>query len=464
MSTTTYEYASNGPVEPFWQRIRKFFTLPLDKAVLMRIGGLAVAMVIGLAFAFLGAFGILLALVAVLAVLVMGARYGFKIIERSSKGFLIPSDYPLSDDDLVGPYLPYKFVAMNFVLGLVFGLLTMLTGRNEFFALLFWFAIFVVVIPAATMRLVMTGSLRSALNPVEIVGIVKRIGKPYAALAAFVFCADLCRTYGIAALAAAGGLGAVALGSLGGPKVGLGFGGILLLFVMSAGFWYFTYVICALIGYAMYQYAEKLDISVVGPGEQSLRSTATSHTVDVKARTRDALIGQMVSAGEIKEAIELLSEDLRDRPSDLSLHGRYHRLLLAEGSTVRIEDHTDKYMTLLVKSQNWREALDLYDEAISRRADWAPRDVSNIVPLAQAALRAGKPREAGLLIRGFDKKYPQHADIPRAYLVGAQIMAEYANKPDDARRILEHLVKRHASDPAAAEAGRYLEVMRRMTK
>jgi hypothetical protein len=172
----------------------------------------------------------------------------------------------------------------------------------------------------------------------------------------------------------------------------------------------------------------------------------------------------MVSAGEIKEAIELLAEDLRERPGDLSLHARYHRLVVAEGSSLRIADHTDKYMALLVKSQNWREALELYEEAIARRADWEPREVTTIVPLAQAALRAGKPREAGLLIRGFDKKHPNHPDIPRAYLVGAQIMAEYANKPDDARRILEHLVKHYSSDPVAAEASRYLEVMRRMAK
>jgi TolA-binding protein len=88
-----------------------------------------------------------------------------------------------------------------------------------------------------------------------------------------------------------------------------------------------------------------------------------------------------------------------------------------------------------------------------------PRDVANVVPLAQAALRAGKPKAAGMLIRGFDKKNPNHPDIPRAYLVGAQIMAEYAGKPVEARRILEHLVQRYAGDAAATEAGRYLEVM-----
>ena len=460
--STTYEYAASGPVEPFWQRIHKFFTLPFDRAVLLRLGGLAAATVVALSLVFLGAFGVVLALAAMLGVLVVGARYGFKIIERSSKGFLRPSDYPLSDDDLVSPYLPYKFVGMNFVFGVLFGLLTLLTRGNEFFALVFWFLLFVVIIPAATMRLVITGSLRGALNPTELIALIKRIGKPYAALAAFVFCADLCRTYGMFALGVAGGLGGGALGLFSGPKASLGAGGILLLFFMSAGFWYFTYVICALIGYAMYQYADRLDISVLGPGERSLRSTATARTVDIKARTRDALIGQMVSAGEIKEAIDLLSDDLRERPSDLSLHARLHRLLVAEGSSLRIIDHTDKYMTLLVKSQNWREAMELYEEAIARQADWEPREVVNIVPLAQAALRAGKPKEAGMLIRGFDKKHPNHPDIPRAYLVGAQIMAEYAGKPDEAKRILDYIVQRYGSDPAATEASRYLEVMRRM--
>ena len=91
-------------------------------------------------------------------------------------------------------------------------------------------------------------------------------------------------------------------------------------------------------------------------------------------------------------------------------------------------------------------------------------EVDNIVPLAQAALRAGKPKIAARLVRAFDRKYPNHPDIPRAYLLGAQLMADYGNKPEDAKRILQYLVKRHAGDPAATEAERHLEVMRRMAK
>ncbi|MGZ9074672.1 MAG: tetratricopeptide repeat protein [Burkholderiaceae bacterium] len=452
-----YAYASNGPIEPFWQRdrINRFFLLPLDKAVLARIAGLSVGFVASFALLLFGGFGVFLLVLALMAILVTGVRYGFKIIERSSKGFLLPSDYPLTDDDLVSEYLPYKYAAMTLVFGVLATFLELMSGGNEFVAIVAWLFFFVAIIPAATMRLVITGSLRGALNPTEMIEMIRRIGKPYAALAAFIFVAELCRSYGLAALAAGGGL------SVAGLKTGFGVGTVIQLLLLSTAFWYFTYMICGLVGYAMYQFADALDISVMGPGEQAMRSVANARTINVKARTRDALIGQMVSAGDIKEAIDLLSHDLGERPNDLSLHARLHRLLLAENSTPRIEHHTDSYLKLLVKSENWREAIELVEEAKARRADWMPREVDHIAPLAQAALRQSKPQLAGQLITGFDKKHAVHSDVPKIYLIGAQLMAEWGGKPEEAQRILQHLLKRYPSDAVATEAGRYLQVLSR---
>jgi tetratricopeptide (TPR) repeat protein len=449
-----YEYGNQQTAEPFWQRIQKFFLLPLDRAVLLRIGGLSGALVVSLVLLLFGAFGVVLLAAAAFALLVAGARYGFKIIERSSKGYLIPSDYPLTDVDLLSRYLPYKYVAMNVVFALLAGLFLGVLGGYEILGILIWGFFFVVLMPAATMRLVMTGSLRGALNPAELVNVIRRIGKPYAALCAFVFFADLSRTYGMVFLGTAGGVGA-------GGASGVGFLAAMLVFLLSVGFWYFSYVICALIGYTMYQYADRLQISVVGPGEERLMSSTGRHA-DIKARTRDALIGQMVTQGEVKEAIELLNADLSQRPNDLSLHARLHKLLLAENYTPRIEDHSERYLALLVKSENWREALDLVEEALSRRADWAPRRSESIAPLARAAMQKGRPQLAATLIRGFDKKHPNHADIPQIYFVGAQLMAESGRKPDEARRILQYLLQKYGSDAVAAEARRYLEVLDRL--
>ncbi len=452
-----YTYASNGPIEPFWQRdrINRFFLLPLDRTVLARIAGLSASFVASFALLLFGGFGVLLLLVALIAILVAGVRFGFKIIERSSKGFLRPSDYPLTDDDLVSEYLPYKYAAMNLIFGVLVSLIELVSGGNEFIAIVAWMLFFVAIIPAATMRLVITGSLRGALNPAEMIALIQRVGKPYAALAAFIFVAELCRSYGLTALAAGGGLSPASL------KTGFGLGTIVQLFLLSSAFWYFTYMICGLVGYAMYQFADALDIAVMGPGERAMRSVANARTIDVKARTRDALIGQLVAAGDIKEAIDLLSHDLSERPNDLSLHARLHKLLLAENSTPRIEHHTDAYLTLLVKSENWREALELVEQAFERRATWAPREPDHIAPLARAAMRSGKPRLAGQLIKGFDKKHAAHADIPGIYLIGAQLMAEWGGQPDQARHILQYLLKRYPSDAVATEAGRYLQVLTR---
>jgi hypothetical protein len=449
-----YEYGAQQTAEPFWKRIQKFFLLPLDRAVLLRIAGLSGALVVSLVLLLFGAFGVFLLAAVVFALLVAGARYGFKIIERSSKGYLIPSDYPLTDEDLVGRYLPYKYVAMNLVFGLIAAVFLSILGGHEILGILIWGFFFVVLMPASTMRLVMTGSLRGALNPEELLNVIRRIGKPYAALCAFVFFADLSRTWGMVFLGTAGGIGA-------GGVAGVGFLAAMLVFLLSVGFWYFSYVICALIGYAMYQYADRLQISVVGPGEERLMSSTGRHA-DVKARTRDALIGQMVTQGEIKEAIDLLNDDLAKRPNDLSLHARLHKLIVAENYIPRIEDHTERYLALLVKSQNWREALDLVEEALARRADWQPRHAESIAPLARAAQQKGRPQLAATLIRGFDKKHANHPDIPQVYFVGAQLMAETARKPDDARRILQHLLQKYGNDPIAEEAKRYLEVLDRI--
>ncbi len=113
--------------------------------------------------------------------------------------------------------------------------------------------------------------------------------------------------------------------------------------------------------------------------------------------------------------MQLLYDDLRERPQDLSLHARLHKLLLAEGSTPRIEDHTEKYLELLVKSQNWREALDLVGEALARRADWSPRPVEIYCPTGARCAAEGQAAASGGPDSGFDKKYPNHPDIPQIY-------------------------------------------------
>jgi hypothetical protein len=211
----------------------------------------------------------------------------------------------------------------------------------------------------------------------------------------------------------------------------------------------------------MYQYADQLGVSVVGPGEATTTGRVSSR--EHQRRMRDAMIGQMVAAGEIREAIDMLNDDLRDRPTDLSLQARLHKLLLIEGSVPRIEEHTERYLDLLVKSDNMREALPLVEEAYARKGDWEPRKLEHVAPLGRAALEAGKPQLAAQLIRGFDKKHRMHPDIPQIYLIGAKLMVQAGNT-QQAQRILEHVIGNYGETPVAAEAKRILDRLAQLTQ
>jgi hypothetical protein len=217
---------------------------------------------------------------------------------------------------------------------------------------------------------------------------------------------------------------------------------------------------CCLIGYTMYQYADELGVSVVGPGDA--RTIGRISSAEHERRTRDALIGQVVAAGEIREAIDMLNADLREKPNDLSLHGRLHKLLLIEGATPRIEDHAERYIELLVKTDNAREALPLVEAAFARRADYEPRKLELVVPLARGALAASKPKLAAQLIRGFDKRHRMHPDIPHIYLIGAQVMLEGGAPRAQATQMLEFLLSKYPDHPAAVEAKRLAERLARL--
>jgi hypothetical protein len=460
-SAGTWQSPEDQPT-PFWRRVPKFFLLPLEKPVLVRIATLSALTIAAPLLLALGFLGFLLLCLLLLAVLVYGAQFGFRIIEQSSRGFLYPSEYPLQVEGS-GIGRPFKYVAVNVVFLLVVAIVAVLSRGSEFLIWAAWFVLFVVALPAAVMRLVISGSLFSALQPAGMVQVIARIGKPYIALVVFIFFAQLCQTYGMALLAGAGGVTAALVGAAaGGPRSSVGAGMVAVFFFMSVGFWYFTYMICALIGYAMYQYADALDITVVGPGERRHGGRVGTVKVDVAKRTRDALIARMVAAGEIKEAIDLINDDLRLKPNDLSLHARLHKLLLAEGYGPRIDSHTERYLDLLMKSDNAREALPLVEAAFKRNPNWEPRELGHVVPLGRAALAADRPQLAAQLIRGFDRKHRMHPDIPHVYLLGAQIMVQTGGASEQARGLLQTLVSRFPGHPAGAEAKRYLERLDRI--
>jgi hypothetical protein len=464
MSTTAGPWQAPTPVVPFWRRMPKFFLFPAARGPLARIAASAVACgvggwVFGRNLFTSPAFGALFLIAVLLVVSVFIARYGFLVIERTAAGYLHPRQYPEFGAH-GSPYRPYKMFLIMMVVPVLIGIVGAVFRSPLLMVLLF--IAFAALLPASTIVMTMTDSFFAAINPARAFEVVRKIGKPYWGLCLFLLLLMLSSQQAtellmprllnpqIEAQAKSFGPGAnlaVLAGAL---------GRVMAVALFVAGFVgnYFFILMCALIGYVMYQYADRLGVAVVGPGEVATtgRISAREH----QRRMRDAMIGQMVAAGEIREAIDMLNDDLRDRPSDLSLHARLHKLLLLEGSAPRIEDHTERYIELLIKSDNAREALPLVEEAFGRKADWEPRKIEHVAPLASAALEAGKPQLAARLIRGFDRKHRMHPDIPRIYLIGARLLVQ-AGQTEQAQRILQHVIASHGTSPVAAEAKRLAE-------
>jgi len=460
-----------APVTPFWRRMPRFFQFPAAKPSLWRIAAAsAVYAVAGWIFGrYMFSAPVLASLVLLAAAIgtaVFLARHGFLVIERTAAGYLRQDQYPEFAEQ-GSPHRPYKMFLVMIVVPILIGVISAIFKSPLLMALLF--IAFALLLPASSMIMTMTDSFFDSISPTRCFELARKIGKPYLLLCLFLLlllissqqAADLvmprlgAHMQADAKAMSGTGAGPQAIAAALGRTMAFGF--FMLTFIGG----YFFILMCSMIGYAMYQYADILGVSVVGPGET--RTLGRISSAEHQRRTRDALIGQMVAAGEIREAIDMLNADLRDKPSDLSLHGRLHKLLLIEGATPRIEDHAERYIELLVKTDNAREALPMVEAAFTRRPDYEPRKLELVVPLARSALAAGKPTLAAQLIRGFDKRHRMHPDIPHVYLLGAQVMLEGGAPPEQALRMVEHVVANFPEHPAATEAKRLAERLSRLS-
>ena len=478
MTTQTAETSASGPIDssgdsespestqqgiqpgitPFWQRMPALFLFPLQSPPLLRNLGASLLFCLVCVFALPRtsppSFGAgLLVVAAWIGTSLFIARFAFLVIERTSSGYLDSRFYPQMDDPVDWRRPVKMFLVMILVPAFLVVVGATFLPKSLILILLLAFTL---LLPASVMVMTMTDSFADAINPMLCWETAWKIGAPYLLLCLFLLMLFIGSGQAIEVLRphpahvpANAAADAVAQAAPMGP-VSAGF----LTFAFTAIGNYFLILVCVLIGYAMYQYSGPLGIAVVGPGEGARRGpvTASMHA----RRVREAMIGKLVAAGEFREAIELISDELRERPSDLSLHVRLHTLLLHEGSAPRIEDHAARFLDLLLAAKSNKDAVDLYEKTRASFPEFRPREAGRLPELAAAALEEQKPALAAELIRGFDRKYPGHEKVPDAYVLGARIMLQ-AGREDEARKLLQHVINTYKGSTAAAQASRYLQ-------
>ena len=108
--------------------------------------------------------------------------------------------------------------------------------------------------------------------------------------------------------------------------------------------------------------------------------------------------------------------------------------------------------SLLLKKNEGMAALKLYQSMLSRDATFAPEQPGQLLLLARAARQQRNYTLALSLIRGFDKRFPRHADIPAVYLFAARVLSENLKEDTMAQQILAVLLQRYPEHPASDEA------------
>jgi tetratricopeptide (TPR) repeat protein len=428
MSNNEHFSARTRPAfTPFWRRFPRFFLYPMQLGSLLRIG----------AYSAVGSIALftlpLLALPLSLIVWVVFLKYAFLVMERTADGrFDEPDGVNGGEGDTSQVFRQFGLII---ILTLLFVMLAFAMGTAG--AIVGWIVLNL-ALPAGTMIIAVSRSLPEALNPARVFFYIGSIGSPYLALC-FV------------------------LTSLMGS--GNWLKGFLLehmnpwLALPMTNFveFYFVLICYHMMGYALYQYHDKLGLEAAVDFDQAEARLSLGKAAD-PVMTK---LSTLVADGRQDEALDLLREELRRRWEDNALHERYQKLLLASGKTSTALQHAREFIAKLANEKRMFQALDLCEQCLKSDPEFMLQDSTQIHELASAASVAKRPKLALDLMRRFDKRYPNHPLIPSIYLLSARVLGEHYQRRDEAVKILRGLQLKFPSHAAAEDARRYMDMLNR---
>ncbi len=389
--------------QPFWERLPTFFLYGLQS------GPLAFAAMLALASLFMPD-----SLLLWCALFSVATKYFHSVIEQSSEG------------QRSAPSLGSAFVAEGFALfckqlalfGIAFAVLWLVLDFHS--EALFWLVniALLLVLPASIIRLALDKELGAALSPESLWAVMHAMGWRYLILCAFLFILWQSPDYVTYMLAS--GL----------PRV-------VLMPVAAGLFGYFGVVMCALMGYAVYQYQGALGYAVAA--EDAPRGFA-----EPEWQRRRALAEAEVrlKEGQSDTALEGLTQALERDPDDFRLNERFHQLLFGLNAQARCLRHLAHYLPLAVR-QHPAQAANALLNARRIDPDYLPDDPQVCERLAAVLLERHKTREALSLLRNLHLRFPDYPFMARAYLLAARGFAEGLGQIEPARQLLRFIRSRY---------------------
>jgi hypothetical protein len=417
---------------PFWARISKFFVWPLQFGPMVYIGMLSLGMMV------VGILPLIGGLVAV-AIWFFFFRYAMTVLVQTARGNFNPDTVDLAVES--GDRRPVKQSIYLIVSIVLVAAAAGFIGPK--FAIMLGLLV-TITLPAAIIIIAIHDSLIDALNPLQIMSVISGIGAPY-----FLLCLFLMLLEG-GDIAVFEVLGAVIPDFIEIP--------VATFFSM-----YFMLVMYNMMGYVVYQYHEKLGYSVDKTFDKNAAESQAGSKTGPTLSLRDQQIADLVQSGDITAAIDVLKEDMRYNRNDIGDNQKLHKLFLALGDNDKTIAHAQQLISWLLEANQNTAALDIFMRMRGIDPGFNPgsgkADADAMLPLAQAAKMKRNAALAMEFIKGFDKKYPGHRDIPAVYFLAAQLLSEFHRDDKQAIRILQTLLARYPEAGVANEATIYLNVL-----
>jgi hypothetical protein len=410
-------------LDPFWTRMPKFFTYPVQTHPLMIALALSVLAVFFSASKLVGLFSF-----------IMSTKYAYAILTNTAQGDLKApqADFEMFNSDVSQVFKQYAiFVVLFFFGSLVFSYTGPIGGIP--FALAA-----VILLPAMLMLLVSTNSIIVALNPMFVVPIVFRIGWRY--LLMFLFLILL--PAGPAAL----------LYIL--PKT-IPWG--ITVFTTTFLQHYYTFISYNLMGYVLLQYHKEIGYGVdyehfiscstpedeLGPQDPVL---ARRHQIDV-----------LIKSGRHEMALKLINEDFPEHKDDIALSGKYLDLLRVCRKKKAYAQHGPVYLQQLIRKKKATKALKVYRELTADGT--IPVPIESSLAVGKWMFDRNEYRKAGNCYLRCIKENQKHPKLPEAYFPFIQLLHEHFGKTEKAVQLSKGVIRTWPDHPLTSEVKTYLNNM-----
>lgn len=397
---------SNYKVRPLWDVIPQLFLVPI-------LGpGLIVLFVLSLAAVYFTSF---LMLVIILFVAI---KYGMEVMQHTAQGQIEPLTFSASllNDNYE---LPFKQI-------LIFAALYLLYSRVEG-AIAYVIVINIIIfylffLPASIMTLGYTQSLIKAINPFDLIDLMKRLGWTYLVLYLFLLMLN-------------GGASAAFYYLVGDATYSIALFFDLIFQV------YFAWVMYAMMGYALYQHHEDIGYKIGGEDAVSGYDLDQFHN--------------LVSNKQYPEAEKELRKRIYDDHENIDLVLKLQNFLKITGDDKKLMINAQGLIAQLLNNKQVVQALSVYMDCSQRVDSFKPEKETHFLPLIKEMRVRKNYDEASQLSNGFHQRYPSSEETPELYLLMAQIFIEDLAQYDKGEAILAFLIKGYPNHALVSEFQRY---------